>query len=182
MDRIILALCYHAPSNQNLNNQPFVLNNGCSQRTYINLNSTFQLASGNRFSCMHLCIQVLVSVLHFISACGGITLSIFGSFIHFIHIYFKYMHITIWILHVLLEKKSLWIANLNLLCMIIIDSGQDNRNEVCIVNKPKLAVHDHLQRTSLLGIPHELIFHLCSTHVKTIPQISAIFVCHHCQN
>ena len=54
------------------------------------------------------------------------------------------------------RKKSLWIANLNLLCMIIIDSGQDNRNEVCIVNKPKLVVHDHLQRTSLLGIPHEL--------------------------
>ena len=80
------------------------------------------------------------------------------------------------------RKKSLWIANLNLLCMIIIDSGQDNRNEVCIVNKPKLVVHDRLQRTSLLGIPHELIFHLCSTHVKTIPQISAIFVCHHCQN
>ena len=148
----------HVPSNQNLNNQPFVLNNGCSQRTYINLNSTFQLASGNRFSCMHLCIQVLVSVLHFISACGGITLSIFGSFIHYTHIYFKYMHITIWILHVLLEKK------------IIVDC------------KPKFVVHDHLQRTSLLGIPHELIFHLCSTHVKTIPQISAIFVCHHCQN
>ena len=60
----------------------------CSQRTYINLNnSTFQLASGNRF---HAFMHTTCMFQYTISGCG-LTLSIFESFIH-LHTFISSTH------------------------------------------------------------------------------------------